>query len=120
MSDRKRIALNDTIRTGDGITGVVVKVGIGLGDSGEGTEIIKVNVAVPGEPDDVRNFFAAACEIVAAGEEARASGHEDGGTLNAAVKSDTTITRGGDTMPTGSTDDLSDDELDDLTDPEGH
>ena len=104
---RKRIARGDTIRTSDGQVAVVVKIGIGLGEDGSGTEIVRAVVDLDGDQQAV-NLFAAACEIIA---------HNDGATMPAARASDTSIASNGDTMPTVMDDLLSEDELERLTDP---
>lgn len=107
---RKRIARGDTIRTSDGQVAVVVKVGIGLGEDGSGTEIIRAVVDL-GDDQQAVNLFAAACEVIA---------HNDGATMPAARASDTSIASNGDTMPTVMDDLLSEEELERLTDPDGN
>lgn len=112
----------------EGLEGIVIEIGIGLGDAKDGTEIIQVNVADSGNAPDVRNYFANACEVISRAASDRSSGGEDGGTLKAASASDTKIVRGDDGKPdtvaasdaevSDATDVLSDEELERLTQPE--
>lgn len=105
---------DDTVRVpGEELVGVVVNIGIGLNDDGSGTEIITAKF---GE-DQIKNIFASVCEVVTRADADRVTGGEDGGTLKSAATSDTTITRGGETVATDVGDELTDSELERLTDP---
>src|SRR5690242_2986027 len=106
--DRVRIPAEDVV-------GVVVKVGIGLssGDT-SGQEIIEVKVG----KDEIRRYFANACEVIARGESDKETAAGDGGTLQPAAGSDITILPGGDTIETAVDDLLNDAELERLTNPD--
>lgn len=111
MSQRQNLRPNDRVRVPDeGIEGIVISIGLGLGDNNDGTEIVRVNVAESGKAPDVRSYFATACEVISRGETDRVSGGEDGGTLKAGSSSDAT-SLGDDAM--------SDEELERLTEPDG-
>ena len=110
---------DDTVRVsgdGDELVAVVVRVGIGLSDDGSGVEIVKAKV---GE-GDIRNFFAAACEVIGRADGDRGTASGDGDTLEGAVAADVVV------EPTEQSEpaieefvfDLSDDELDRLTAPD--
>lgn len=111
--DPKLPNIDDTVRVGDGeeLVAVVVRVGIGLSADGSGTEIVKAKVG----DGEIRNFFAAACEVIgrADGDRVAAVGGDDGDTLKGAMASDVVVEHNLEDINL-----IDDDELDRLTAPD--